>query len=100
MNRMPLTDDDRVFLDKLRIASPEDELRIYEHHQPTAQEVASKIVDHMLENGKRGIRPRGWYALPYSVREGIVWLGLFAGAGLLAVWIVCKLAPWIDGVAR
>ena len=49
MNRMPLTDDDRVFLDKLRIASPEDELRIYEHHQPTAQEVAQATIRRMTD---------------------------------------------------
>ena len=49
MNRMPLTTDDRVFLDKLRIASPEDELRIYEHHQPTAQEVAQATIRRMTD---------------------------------------------------
>ena len=75
-------------------------LRIYEHHEPTSREVAAKIVEHMLENGDRGIRPRGWYALPFSVREGIVWLLLFLTAGSLAVWVVRWAAPVIDGVAK
>ena len=47
MNRMPLTTDDRVFLDKLHIASPEDELRIYEHHP--AQEVAQATIRRMTD---------------------------------------------------